>query len=147
MDEMDQKFTLGSGAELEVTVASYQDANALKNAILEAVRGTKGLDDVLGQVTAGGVANADLGPIMDAILGTATSEKVERCLFKCFERCLYNKVKLNLDLFDDRKMGMQVRRDYYEIALKVIQVNCSVFMQGALSLYKGLQIKMPESQA
>lgn len=142
---MNQEFKLESGATLEVTMGSFQEANALKNALLTAVKGTKGLDDAVVQAASGGIQNADVGPILDAILGTATSETVERCLFKCFERCLYDKVKITPDLFDDPKMGLSLRQDYYSIAIKVIQVNCSPFLQGALSLYKGLQKTTPES--
>ena len=140
---MDKVFMLSSGVELKVSSAAFVDANRLKNALLSAARGMKGLDDSLvGGL--GGIANMDLGPVLDAILGAATSPEVEQALFKCAERALYDNIRVNVALFDDPQIGEKARGDYYEIALKIIEVNCRPFFSGALSRFKDL---IPKKQS
>jgi hypothetical protein len=141
---MDNQFTLGSGATLKVTIAPFKDANNLKNALLSAAKGMTGLDESI--IGAAGLKEMDLGPILNAILNAATSTTVEQAMFDCAIRATYNDVRVNRELFDDQKIGQQAREDYYEIALKIIEVNCTPFFKRVASLYSGFLAKKPAGQ-
>jgi hypothetical protein len=138
------EYTMASGSKLNVTMSSFQEANALKNALLVAVKGVPGLDDSL---LAGTAKDQEIGPILAILVNAATSEEVERHLFKCFERCTYDNIRVTRDLFDDAKIGLQARQDYYEMSVKVIQENCLPFFKQALSLFAQLRTKADKSLA
>ena len=121
------KHTLPSGAELDVTVAPFADADALTKALLKAVKGVELRADIL---------QMDMTAIKDVVVGAATSDEVDRALFKCAERASYNGVKVSKGLFDDPEIGTQAREDYYHLCLKVIEVNCLPFFKAAFSELK-----------
>ena len=131
---MNETFTLKSGATLLVTEAPYVDARRLRNELVKAAKGVPGLDDSIVAAGLGGLKNAELGPILDAVLTAGSSEELENAIFKCGERADYQGNRVTLALMDDPKLSTQARQDYYEIALKIIEVNCRPFLQGALSL-------------
>jgi hypothetical protein len=145
---MDNQFTLTSGAKLVVTIAPFQDANNLKNSLLRAVKGMRGLDETI-VGAAQGIKDVDLGSILDVVLNAATSPEVENAIFKCAERVTWNAIKVTPELFDDIKYGEQAREDYYEICLKISEVNCRPFLKGVGSLFKGYlqrNTKSPEQK-
>ncbi len=78
----------------------------------------------------------DLTILKDVFIDAASSDTVERCLFKCMERVSYQDVKVTPALFDDVKLGEQSRGDLLEIYWKVIEVNCAPFFVKAFSVLK-----------
>ncbi len=123
----DQDFILGSGSKLHVSASSFQDANALRKALLKTAKGIPLSADPL---------NMDLSVLKDVFIEAASSDDVERCLFKCMERASYQDVKLVPSLFDDPKLGEQARGDLLEIYWKIIEVNCGPFFVKAFSALK-----------
>ncbi len=123
----DPDFTLQSGAKLHVTPAPFADANALRKALLQTAKGVPlGADPM----------QMDLTILKDVFIDAASSDTVERCLFKCMERVSYQDVKVTPALFDDVKLGEQSRGDLLEIYWKVIEVNCAPFFVKAFSVLK-----------
>jgi hypothetical protein len=123
------EFTLASGAKLSVTEAPYRDTMSLQRSLLSAVKGFPIGDDIM---------NMDLSVLKDAILSVATSNDVEVALFRCGARATYDDVKVTESLFDDPKMGLRAREDFYEIAWKIIEVNCGPFFKQPFSRLKAV---------
>lgn len=128
------EFKLGSGAVLVVTMASYDDADALQTALLNAAKGLKLSEDLM---------NQDVSDLLSPILNAATSKEVKAAMFKCFERVTYNGQKMGKALLDDPEIGEKVREDLYEIQMKTIEVNCGPFMKRAFSLFTAYLKKKP----
>lgn len=134
-------FTLGSGAKLTVSIAPFQDSLDLNKAILESIKGLNLSGEFLkSNLKSFNLSEIDLSDFKDLInelinkiLSISTSEKVEKCIFKCAERATYENVRVTKDLFDDVKLGQKARADYYEICLKIIEVNCSPFFAKTFS--------------
>jgi len=120
------QHTLDSGAKLVVTIAPFQDAYALQKALLKSAKGLNISNELL---------SMDASAVFGAVINAATSDEVEACLFKCFERCTYNDVRINKALFDDEKLGPVAREDFYGISLKIIEANCKPFFKTAFSAW------------
>jgi hypothetical protein len=122
-------FTLGSGAKLTVSQAPFVDAMALHKALLSSVKGVKLSEDIF---------KMDVSVLKDVVVEAATSPAVEQAVFKCGARALYGPDMLSVSpaLFDDPKIGTQAREDFYEIAWKIVEVNCSPFFKNAFSRLK-----------
>lgn len=127
-----QGFTLDSGAKLEVTESSFNDAYSLEKALISSVKET----NLSGLQIKKDIFDMDIDVLLKSILVMATSSHVEQCLFKCFERATYNGLRINRGLFDDPKIGLLIREDFHEICLKVAEVNCRPFLKRIFSVLK-----------
>lgn len=136
MDSVEE--VLSSGAKLVITKAPFPQALALNKALIRSVK------DV---ISAPGALEKDVS-IMNAafITNAITSDEVEAALFKCFERCTYDNVKVNRELFDDEKLGDRAREDYFSMARKVIEVNCGPFFRQTFSWLKAPSRKPDDAQ-
>lgn len=130
------KFTLQSGAKLQVTIASFQEAKNLLKALMKAAAGIP-----LGA----NPLDMDVTVLKDALINAATSDEVEQALWVCLDRCLYEGLRITPDLFDNAQMGAKIRKDYFAICAKVVEVNCGPFFEQALSALKGLADKKKSS--
>lgn len=138
-----EDINLPSGAKLHITIAPFADAHALLKAILKAVKGTQISAGTLdGDMSMDGILRSPelLSQIIDKVLSIATSDEVEACLWKCFERTTYQGIKLYRVLMDDPKFSDGIREDYYTICMKVIEANCKPFFKQTFS---GLSILAP----
>lgn len=126
-------ITLPSGAVLHITLADFEDADALQTALIKSGRDLPITADI---------ANADVMVLKDAIITAATSPEVKVALFKCFERSTWNNQKINKALLNDPAHAEQIRGDYYFMAWEVIKANCSPFFVPIFSRLKGL-LKTP----
>lgn len=126
------------GKELIVTPASFAEAMALKEVIANALKenGIKidlsSIDissDKLSDMEAG-----DVGWMLDPVLTLATDGAIRQCLFKCAERAMFDKKKVNIDLFEEPDN----RKYYYPIMMEVLKANISPFFGLASSLFSNL---------
>ena len=131
-------FTLSSGMKLVVTPAPFVDAMALNKALLLSVKGLPISDDML---------KMDISVLKDAVISAATSPDVEQALYRCGKRALYNNRVVEPDLFDDPQIGDQAREDFYDIAVKIVEVNCGPFFKKTFSKLKGALAKPTASPA
>lgn len=126
------------GKELLVTPASFGDVMALQEVIAKAVKenGIKiDLSSIefdpnnLEKIDAG-----DIGWILEPVLTLTTDSTIRKHLFKCAEKAIFNKLKVNEDLFDPPEN----RKYYYPIMMEVLKVNISPFFGHVNSLFSTL---------
>ena len=122
-----QDFMLTSGARLHITSAKFSEASDLSKALLRSMKGVPLNDNLMKQ---------DVTALKDMVIEAATSDDVERALHKCMERSTYNDIKLLPSTFDDPRLGDDFRKDYYEVAVYVVKVNCWPFFEKALSMLR-----------
>lgn len=110
-----QKVTLPSGAELEMTLAPFPEGRRLYVAVTKALKSinlTANLED----------ANA----LKDAFIEVSTSKEVEDAILTCLKRCTYNNERiLNWDFFED----VNRREDYIPLCWEVAKFNLYPFMK------------------
>lgn len=123
----DKDFELPSGAQFHVSLVPFKDARALTKALLKSATGIPLAADIM---------SMDVTVLKDALISAATSDEVEKAMAVCLERSTWNNLKVVPDLFDDPKSGEQIRRDYFVMCAKVVEVNCMPFFDQALSALK-----------
>lgn len=123
------EFKLESGAVLLVTMAPFEDAKDLHDAVAKTFLAAGGKESDL--------MNVDM---VSLILSGGSSKEVESCLFKCAERAVYkhdgsdaSAQKVSKALFDTPISGEKARTDYYPIFLKIAEVNLKPFMSALFS--------------
>lgn len=119
-------------AQVVINEASMKSVIKLKNAIVrELTNSNLTLEDLEG-------FNAYAMQVLDS------SEAVYRAVFECLERCTYNGIKINEDLFEN----VSYRPDYYEIIVNCLEVNLRPFFKSLNSMFTVLaeRAKKKESQ-
>ena len=109
-----RKVTLPSGAELTVNIAPFKDAKALFQALLKEWK--------------------DMGPDLPSNLGKMFSSafsslEVEKALWPCLTRCLYNGEKITPDVFEPD----EARQDFIPACLEVVSDDITPFTKGLFS--------------
>lgn len=102
-----ESFTLKSGVKLQVTIAPFEVAVALVEAVK---RSTLGMD-----------------PGIDIGSAVVMSSEVRKALYAAFDTVLYGVDRVTPTLFDDPKIGEKARGDYFEICSHVIEMNSRPF--------------------
>ena len=131
---------LKSGAVLTINKACWEDASDLHDALLAEIKGVQlsraefDVDFDPMQPLTLLKSPAIVGIAIDKLISVAASKPVRTVLFRCFERCLYDGQKVDVDLFNDPKVGTQARKDYYEIAVSVAKENVADFFVNAFSV-------------
>ncbi len=131
-------MSLIDGKELEVTPASFADAMALKEVIAKALK-ENGIKIDLSSVDIDfnkidKMDAGDVGWILEPVLTLTTDSTIRKQLFKCSERAMFNKSKVNEDLFED----VENRKYFYPIMMEVLKVNISPFFGLASSSFANL---------
>ncbi len=120
------KVTLVSGAELEVTLASFAEGHRLFKVV------TKELETV----------DFKEDTVQKMAFKLISSESIEHALWPCMSRATYNKMKVNPDLFEDAN----VRGDFLSVAKEVLVFNLLPFSKGLDSVLSGFTAKSTETQ-
>lgn len=121
------EFTLPTGAKLVVSEAAYVDSDALLKSLVRCAKGVPLPNDFL---------KADVTILKDILVDAITSDEVDKALFKCAERAMYENAKVTKDLFDDPKLRERARPDRFMIFWYVIEVNCGPFFGKTFSILK-----------
>jgi hypothetical protein len=126
------------GKELIVTPASFAEAMAMQEVIAKALQ-EKGIKIDLSSVdiTEKNLKKMELGDVgwvLDPILTLTTDSEIRKHLFVCAERAMFDKSKVNADLFEESEN----RKYYYPIMMEVLKVNIAPFFGLASSLFKNL---------
>lgn len=140
-----REFALSSGAVLLVSMASFQDAKRLHNEVLRALRGTgageldlAALKDAFstGKFKDGGDA---VNMVVDRVMTLAASDEVQAAIFACAKTAVYKPdnamIKVTPAMFDDVQFGERARGDFYQICMKVMEVNLSPFFKAIFSSF------------
>ncbi len=112
-----RKVTLPSGAELDVHVAPFKDAKNLFQVVLKEWTGA----------SLGTFSVVDGGTAMFA--AAFSSPEVEKMLWPCLVRSLYNGAKIVPDTFEPD----EARQDFIPVCLEVVQDNILPFTKGLFS--------------
>jgi hypothetical protein len=121
---------------LIVGLAAFEDAHALKCAVLSVVQknGFK-IEDLTGE--------DNLDKILSLALSVDNDKGVYDALWPCLMKCTYKKEKITKATFDDAEM----RAHYFPIAAKCIEENLSPFIVGLRSLWVMFLAKNPQEEA
>lgn len=128
---MQKTFDMPSGRKLLVTMAGFEDSEALLKAGLAEMK--------IGPEMLKAFSDKDLSDIgltadlLDGFRAVVVSKTVDAALVKCFERCLYDGQHLKKSLFDQEEYELDGRRDWIAICRALIEVNVRPFFGGTFS--------------
>lgn len=108
-----KEHTLKSGRMLEIGLANFRDSKKLFDAVLTEIKASK--VDVSTEI--------DANFIKDCLLSVVSSENVEKALWPCLTKSLYQKVRITPETFE----GREEREDYLEICYEVGKENIIPF--------------------
>ncbi len=123
---------LASGAELDITMASFDEGEVLLDACLKEI-------DAL-EIN----AKSDHITIFKSLFARLKlSKEIKAALKPCLERTTYNKIKLsNNDVFEDEK----ARCDYLPVLKEVLEYNLTPFFANLISSLKDLESQIRSLQ-
>lgn len=121
-----KEVTLNSGATLKMGVVPFVDAKAFYQAVLEEARSVSISEDQ--------EIGANL--IKDLFCTGFSSKKIDSCLKKCMDRCLYNGIRIT----DETWEPMEAREDYLQVCIEVAKETLAPFVK---SLYAEFSTVMP----
>lgn len=120
-------ITLPSGANLQVQIAPFAVAKALYQACLREIKHVS---------LASGEWSVETA-IKDLFCLGFSSGEIEECLWRCFDRCTYNKVRIDKDTFE----SVESRQDYVKVCVEVAKANIDPFVRGLFAEFKtGMKI-------
>lgn len=125
---MGRTVQLPSGVEAIVNVAPFKDSNRLFQAISREWKGT--------------TLNLDPKGMTGLFFAALSSIDVEKALWPCLHRCLYNGEKITADTFEPE----ETREDFMPLCLEVIVDNVLPFMKGLFSPSETQNPAPPNSQ-
>jgi hypothetical protein len=116
-----KEIILSSGALLKIGDIPFETSNNLKKALMREIKGIK---------VESSKQMIDL--YKDYLCAAFSSEDVERCLWECMKRCLYNGLKIDKDTFE----SSQARIDFTDVQ---IEVGIDCLIPFSKPLFAGLQ--------
>lgn len=133
-----QKVSLPSGAELEITLAPFLEGEKLFSATAECLKGVK----VDGNTEVQDLTS-NLNSIKDMFLSCLTSQEMKSAILACLKRCTYNNQRItSWDIFDDAK----AREDYLTVCWEVCKFNLAPFTKSLFSKFSALVANTKTSQ-
>ena len=120
-----KKVTLPSGKILEISLASFSEANALSKAIAAEIKNLK-IDKELDL--------QDPNFLKDIVCTVISSEQILDCLKICMKRCMYDNQKINDDSFEPEEN----RQDYFFVCKEVLLETMRPFLKGLSSQLGGI---------
>ncbi len=109
---------LDSGKLLKITPAPFSDSKAVYQALLKEIKTLKLDAD----------ADIDVNLYKDLFCVALGSDELEKAIWKCMERCIYDGHKITHDTFED----VSAREDYLEVLLVVGKSNVEPFMKALM---------------
>lgn len=123
---------LPSGAELQITLATFAESRSLYQAVLEEAKVLR-LDP--GQ-------EIDVNLYKDLFCTALSSKKIETALWDCMKKVLYNGLKIDKDTFESEES----RQDYVMVCLEVGKENISPFLKSLYAEWYPVLAKAMKSQ-
>lgn len=131
-------MTIINGIELNITQADFEEVMVLKEIIVKKLE-ENGIKINLSSIDISSEKLSDMevgevGWMAEPVLKIATDSTIRKYLFKCAERALFGKEKVDLDFFEKPDN----RKYYYPIMMEVLKVNISPFFGLASSMLSNL---------
>lgn len=114
-------ITLPSGAKLSLGISPFVDSRELYQIASKELIPLK--LDVKEEIDANFFKNVACSLL--------SSKEFEEALWKCFEKCLYNRERITEETFEPEK----AREDYLEVCYLVAKANVSPFMNALMQKY------------
>lgn len=126
------------GKELIISVASFENVMALEESIAKALK-ADGIKIDLSSIDISSekieeMEAGEVGWMLQPILTLITDSTIRKHLFKCAETAMFDKNKVNTDLFE----AVENRKYYYPIMMEVLKINISPFFGLVSSLFANL---------
>lgn len=121
------------GQELKITPSSLSDAFALQKALAKSLKETSSEVSIDGVESLENSVEKLLPMLLNGLMTVVISDDVESALFKCAEKALLGKEKINRDFFED----LENRGYYFQIMFEIIKVNVGPFFKNLSSLLPG----------
>ena len=124
--------------KLRITPSSFRDAKNLQNSFGKALLKNSlnlGIENFNSEdVLKSELSENTIGELIKAVLQLVVSDDVEKSLFACAERVIYDNAKIDEDYFED----VEHRTLYYPIMFEVMKVNIGPFIESLFSQFGGL---------
>lgn len=125
-----REVVCSSGALLKVSPAPFADAKNLYQALLKEL----GIVSISEKMEMGNL-------FKDLFCIGFSSPEIERCLWKCMERCTYDFGKGNMKITLDSFEPVECRQDYMQVCVEVTKENVLPFAKALLQEYRrGLEM-------
>ena len=124
---------LESGAELKISPASFAEARALLQAILEEAKALKVDADT----------EIDVNLLKDLVCTFLGSKKVESALMVCARRATYNGSRIDESTFE----AVEARADYFEVCYLIAKENIMPFTKSLYAKFSPVLEKVKQSLA
>lgn len=128
-----REVKLPSGAVLKITPAPFADAKALYQALLKEAQGVEIHSKM--EMT---------NLYKELFCRGFSSPEVEKCLWKCLERCTYNGGNGDLRVSNDTFEPVSARDDYMSVCMEVAKENVLPFVKSLYAEYQRILAMMPE---
>jgi hypothetical protein len=116
-----KEINLPSGAKLGITLAPFSDSKALYTALIQELK----------TIHIGELTKLNINLMKDLICAAMSSENVEKCIWKCMERAVYNKLNITQDTFEPE----EARQDYNIVLMEVGKANVLPFLKSLSPQY------------
>lgn len=126
-----KEFKLPSGAVLKYNLAPFTDSRDLYQSILKEAQniGFNFNDDI------------DINFIKNIICVLLSSKDIERAIWKCFEKALYNGNRITSETFEEE----EARQDYFDCMTQIAWANILPFMKGLFAKYEPIINQLKEA--
>jgi hypothetical protein len=133
-------FTTASGATVEIGLAGWDEASALRMALERAlISHGSAIEDVIKSVAKNGI-RADAMELLPLIIKLDSDQGLNEKIWPCLARCKRNGDKITKATFEEEG----AREDYYEIVGRCVWRNIIPFFKGILSK---LSASQPDKKA
>lgn len=124
---MGKEITFKNGHEAVINIASFSKAMKLKNAIAKAL--------LKENIDISKLDFENLNSLFSGLLAVDSDEDVNKAIFDCLAKSLYNKEKITIDTFEDEK----ARENYYLILIECLKLNLSPFIKPLISKFQDIK--------
>jgi hypothetical protein len=126
---MIKEITLNSGKVLKVDLCEFEIGKDLFQAVMEEIKALK-MDEN---------ASIDVNFYKDLFCAYISSKRIESCVWRCFDKVIYDNMKVNKDLFNT---NLQAREDYLDIVWEVAKENLAPFTKNLYAQFSRIQGEM-----
>ncbi len=131
-----KEVKLPSGAILKITPSPFAEAKALYQSILREARVVEF------------TAATDMASVYKNLFCVGfSSPEIEKCLWACFKRCIYNSGKGDLKIDENTFEPIEARDDYMLVCVEVAKENILPFAKSLYAEYQRLLAMLEKPQA
>ena len=117
------EYTTETGKQVIINYAGFKDACELKRHIgLELLKVNVDISDLLNKE----LDSQSINTLKNLILTIDSSEEIEKCIFKCLSKSLYDNSRITRELFELDKEAVS---EYYNILIACVKENLSPFFE------------------